>query len=265
MKSAAKTRLRELVRGAVQSRPTLPYVHSTDVYRFLEIIDSGQIKATPCSVFKGESLVYFFYGRPAYRPNNDEEPTSLSHYLPVCLILKNGADIPIHRIFPFDSGAFAAGMYTNALHRNMKIEDFELAPNNTTPGRLIELFYGNTDNYLQSTPKLNLKFGAMELEAQSYHALISTRLSRTVDNRVSGIEIQTDHTVRASHIEAAIVPTSLYNDESILNLCKGIGITLIPYRTIDATRPAEYTSAITDHCHSYFSQSQPLHADTQDA
>jgi len=136
----ARQRLRRLVGRQPAAAPRLPLVHTTDSYRFLNAFEDGELMPKACNVFAGEPLLYFFYGRPSYRVNSNEPPTSLDHYLPVCMLFRAESVQPIKRIFPFDSGACDNELYDNALHRDMNLEDFGLEPSPDTPGRVISFF-----------------------------------------------------------------------------------------------------------------------------
>ena len=146
-----KDRLKRLVRAAPSAEPLLPLTHLTDAYRFENARLSDELQPRGCKVF-GEPLLYLFYGRPSYRVHADEEPSGLEHYLPVCILFRN-CDVPSpKRVFPFDSGAFAAGRYGDAMHRDMELEDFCLEAHPSTPGRIISLFFGSIEAYLSSEP-----------------------------------------------------------------------------------------------------------------
>jgi len=146
MKKDAKPRERfkKLVNTQRPITPHLPLVHSTDVYAFSDIVSGKSLSPSPCSVFDGEMLTYLFYGRPSYRPNINEEPTSLGHYLPIVIIFKPNWLSEIKRIFPFDSGAFSRGFYKHFIHKMMSLEDFELDTDPETPGRVVSQFYART-------------------------------------------------------------------------------------------------------------------------
>jgi len=111
-----RQRLKRLINSQQAATPILPLLHTTDVYRFTNVLEDGQLEPRACPVFKGEPLLYFFYGRPSYRANPKEEATGLDHYLPVCLLFRAQNVTPIKRIFPFDSGGFDAQLYSDADH-----------------------------------------------------------------------------------------------------------------------------------------------------
>jgi hypothetical protein len=145
-----KNRFGKLISQQKVAKPPLPLVHSTDVYRFRNALDDGELQPRACTVFVGEPLLYFFYGRPSYRVSSDQDAASLDHYLPVCLLFRSGSITPIKRVFPFDSGGFAKALYADAMHVDMKLEDFLLESDPETPGRVISLFFESVEQYLRA-------------------------------------------------------------------------------------------------------------------
>jgi hypothetical protein len=134
--SMPRRRLRNLINSQHSAKPVLPLVHTTDVYRFSNVLDDGRLEPRECPVFDKEPLLYFFYGRPSYRANSKEAATALDHYLPVCLLFRSSVVNPIKRIFPFDSGGFHDELYADAFHKDMKLDDFGLEPDINTRGRV---------------------------------------------------------------------------------------------------------------------------------
>src|SRR5947208_1670210 len=57
-------RLNEFLSSSnLPSALNLPWAHSTAASNLMDIIADGKIVATPCNVFRGEKLCYFFIGR----------------------------------------------------------------------------------------------------------------------------------------------------------------------------------------------------------
>jgi hypothetical protein len=179
-----KSRFRAFVKNAPEAKPRLPLVHSTDTYLFEDALQDGEIRPQTCNVFTGEALTYFFYGRPSFRPNADANPSGLVHYFPVCLLFDPNQVTSLKRVFPFDSGAFHHGFYGAYLHKKMKLGDFGLEPDLATPGKLISLFFGSVPSYLTGRSVSGLKFDPSEFEAASYAALVGSRESNAIDNRI---------------------------------------------------------------------------------
>jgi hypothetical protein len=251
-----RRRLRNLIQGQKSALPLLPLVHTTDVYRFTNVLEDERLEPRECDVFKGEPLLYFFYGRPSYRTNTNEGATALDHYLPVCFLFKNKTVSPIKRIFPFDSGGFHKELYADAFHKDMKLDHFGLEPEIDTPGRVISLFFETPDAYLRARSAPSVILDASELEAKSYLAFISQRLSNTMDNRVSGIELQFEGplSIRGA-VEAVVLPDTLYSSPIIESKLAASRIEALLYPQVDRQRPSEYVTKIFDLCFEYYRRS----------
>ena len=247
-----KTRFRSIVNSAEEATPRLPLVHTTDVYKFVDALDSGSVEPRPCEVFNGESLVYMFYGRPSFRSNDGAEPTTMAHYLPVCLLFSLEKCGDIRRIFPFDSGAFDRGMYEAFLHANMKLDDFGLVPDVKTPGKLISKFFGSVTDYMNGRAVSGLNADATQFEAHSYLELVSAKGANSIDSRSSSIEVQLSNSVNISEAVMAIILPSTFLDGEVGGRLKSLGIDMLPYKIIDRMRPSEYVSKMFELCDSYY-------------
>jgi hypothetical protein len=244
-----------LVAEALAAQPTLPLVHGSDAFKFLDAIDDKELRPQQCDVFPGESLLYFFYGRPSYRANGDAEPTSLSHYLPILFILKTNLAATARRIFPFDSGAFGRGFYSAHLHHSMKIGDFGLEVESEAPGKLITTFFGDPSSYLRAEPPPASDLPPEHMEALSYQSIIAARDANSLDSRGAAIEIQSAAAVSlADHVQAVILPASFVEKGSTAAKLKALDIQPIPYMVHGRTRPSEYVTTITDLCYRYYQE-----------
>ena len=78
----------------IPSNPTdlreMPATHKQDWYLAEKTLDYGRIELTECDVF-GESLAYFFYGRPSYCAHQKKGYRGDESYFPVCFILDMNA------------------------------------------------------------------------------------------------------------------------------------------------------------------------------
>jgi hypothetical protein len=247
-----RERLRNLIAAVPPAGPRLPLVHSTDALAIGNMLsDGGKISPQSCPVFEPERLTYMFYGRAAYRPNLNEDPTDLQHYLPVCLIFRETASISIKRIYPFDSGAFQGDFYRSYLHRKMRLGDFLLEADEETPGRIVARFFSDNTNYIMGRQELSEPIDPGQFEAASYASLISSHGANALDSRSGGIEVQTDKEIDlAESVEAAILPSSLARSRVGQEL-RAAGIEIIPYPNLGRMRPNEYTGSIYEKCVAY--------------
>lgn len=248
-----RTRFRELVSEALAAEPTLPLVHGSDAFKFLNALEDGELQPQPCDVFTGEALLYFFYGRPSYRANADAEPTSLAHYLPILLILKTNLAAVARRILPFDSGAFDRGFYSAHIHKSMKLGDFGLEVATDTPGRVVSAFFGDPASYLRAEPQPALDVPPEQMEAVSYRSIVASRDANSLDSRGAAIEIQTAAPVSlADQVQAVILPAPFIERGTTAAKLKALDILPIPYMVHGRTRPSEYVTTITDLCYRYY-------------
>ena len=248
-----RTRFRELISQAIEAEPTLPLVHGSDAFKFMNAIEDGELRPQPCDVFTGESLLYFFYGRPSYRANADAEPTSLTHYLPILMILKTNLAEVARRILPFDSGAFQRGFYSTYLHHSMKLGDFGLEVAADTPGKMVSAFFGDPPAYLRAEARPGLDLPPEQMEAVSYRSIVSARDANALDSRGAAIEIQTAKPVSlADQVQAVILPAPFIESGATATKLSALDIVPIPYMVHGRSRPSEYVTTITDLCYRYY-------------
>ena len=115
--------------------------------RWNEILLARQLCVSRCEVFRGDHLLYLFYGRPAYRPKNDDK-TSLELWRALITFVINQAAINhIARIFPFDSGAYATGRYAPYIEAQFSVEEFQLPSEATIPQKIVGAFFGTNSDY----------------------------------------------------------------------------------------------------------------------
>jgi hypothetical protein len=247
-----KTRFRKLVDEKSEAAPRLPMVHTTDSYIFQDVLDEGKLQPQDCPVFFGEKLTYLFYGRPSFRPHVDEQPTSLKHYFPVCIIFKPDRIPDISRVFPFDTGAFQEGFYRSYLHSKMKLGDFGLEPDIASPGKLITLCFGTVPAYLAAKPDTAPNLDVANFEVESYLAMIHSKEGNSVDSRGSGVEVQTRDDLSLAACAAAVILPSGFADGSTGRRLQSMGIDILPYKAYERFRPNEYTSAMSTICFQYY-------------
>jgi hypothetical protein len=224
---------------------SLPFTHATDAYTLREVVDTGRLTASDCSVFLGEKLLYFFLGRAAYRANNEIDANSLIAYAPICFVLSSKTAIKPKRIFPFDSGGFSHGLFAESMHHRMHKEDFQLDPDMSSPRRLINVFFETNKRYCDNNPMAELEISRMEFEAESFHTLITDRQRNTYDDRVSCIEIEVGHdVVLKGAVEAIVLPGILCDDAELMDKIKEWGATPLPYSVINRFKPSKYVATV---------------------
>jgi hypothetical protein len=191
---------------------SLPCFHSCDAMRFRGILDSGVLKTHECKVFNGEKLLYLFYGRPAYK-SNDNLSHQQNHSMPIVFVIRNSVDVNAKRVCPFDTGAFKNGLFEQYMHRDMKVEDFLLSPGQEGIRKTIAYFFGSNVNYFFGRAKPEIICDELDFEVQAYHSLIRSIIPQLADDRKASIEIQLDHEIQLTQetIQAVICPSHFTN------------------------------------------------------
>ncbi len=227
--------------------PLLPFVHTTDAWTLHRVLTSELLEPSECPNFK-EPLLYLFYGRPSYRPNAKEMPSSMSFMAPVCFVLRPESLRAVVRIFPFDSGAFLSGLFNDFLHPRMTVTEFALEPEPQSPARVVNRFFRSNENYYFSKPTDDIYRAPFAFAVESYSAIIRQQSKASVDDRGSTIEAQTSAPIRLEPgaALAIIFPGCFLDDVSFVAKLALWDVTPITYDIFPRMRPSEFTALIFD-------------------
>lgn len=236
----------QAVRNAQASPQALPLTHLTDGYHLRSITEGGHLEPSQCHVF-GEPLLYFFYGRPAYRVAANLPSNGFEAYWPICFLMRPAA-VSTKRIYPFDSGAFHTGRFGNFFHRDMIKEDFELDVDPTMPARLLNLFWPDAKSYFDNRGALAPDFNVIDFELKSYAEIIRAKSNEGFDERNSAIELQTDVPVPLEgNILAVILPIDFADQKTRAHFEK-LGALVLPFNTVGRQGATEMVGQIYDLC-----------------
>lgn len=233
--------------------PVMPLVHVCDCHALRSIIINGQLQPAMCNVYS-ESLLYFFYGRPSYRVNNGDLPVNIPALFPSCLIIDPALVSDIKRIYPFDTGAFKAGLYSGLVHKNSKCDDYIFDNNLLFIQKYIGLFYNSNKNYYDGRPVITLpSLPPMGFELQALLNLISQKSASAVDDRGFTIEIQSGSAARfsAGLVKAIVIPESVLEDEKLSNYVYDNEVEVITYGGFRA-EPSHLTTVIISKVRDYY-------------
>lgn len=229
----------------------LPFLHSCEGYNGEKIIRSNELRATSCKVFD-KDLLYFFYGKPSY-PVGEKNQTKRTDdlYCPVCFIV-NPKKVPIYRVFPFDSGAFDGNRYKDFLHRDMKIEDFELENNIDAILSYIAAVFGDNKGYIEGVA---CKKDSDYLEIESFLNLLNAKGSFDIDERANTVEIISKESVNIKDVvECIILPEKLMERKEIFWFINKNNITYKTYVVRKFTLPMRYNETIFNLVMEYLSE-----------
>lgn len=223
----------------------LPLLHTCDAFTLRAILQSKELTPQMCDVFKS-NLLYTYYGVPSYRLNYNNATVNSAYY-PICIILDSSKIDGIHKIYPFDSGAFvkADSIIKDFFHHRTKVEDFELEGTIDSAKKVIKTFYESNENYIEEKPK-EIDFSHFDFEASGYKNLISNTQNSPIDNRASSIEVIFDKCVHLNKdtVKQLIIPNCFKDDKKIMELLEEYNIfDPIGYSTFRG-KPSEYYSIL---------------------
>jgi hypothetical protein len=224
----------------------LPAVHTTEYSRLGAIQATNKLQPTECKVFN-EPLLYFFYGRPAYRDANQIKPTRDVGFYPVCFVIR--PDVVFRkakRLYPFDSGASQRGLYEPAVDRKDALVEFKLLATAESARRLVKGFFETGEKYLSNKSLQGLVFEPSEGKAKSYYHLINGGGNPDCDDRCSALEIQVAECMDLRRgIMAVVLPTCFLEDASLAHaLLSEWRAQPLTYDAVVGMRPIEFHSTI---------------------
>lgn len=189
----------------------LPSFHSCEAYVGMKIIKAGKLQPRQCDVMN-KKVTYFFYGKPSYIvaekfPNKKE----LS-YLPVCFIVDT-TKIPIYKAYPFDTGGFAAGLYSGIFHRDVDLNSYEIDNNILSIRKYVSVMFENNINYINGNV---VSREARNMDIYSLSKLITSEGDIRFDERANTIELSTEkETELSTSLKCIIMPKNLLRDKEI--------------------------------------------------
>ncbi len=238
----------------------LPACHTTDGFRAREIMKSSRIEPKECNVFKGEKLLYFFYGRPSFRLSDIQNATSLNSYWPVTFLFRSDIVSP-KRIFPFDTGAYYHDRFNNFFREEMNLDVFEMEKTVTAIPRFIKFFYDSNENYYlgKTITGLENTIPNTFFELESYYELIKNRGINEADDRSSAVEIQTAEgiTLTKDCIELIIAPQIYFDDENFRDSLVEYAQKIVGYQT-SRGNPREFHMTIFHKVQEHLQSKQSL-------
>lgn len=229
-------------------------VHCTTVGTGLSALTVGALEPRACPVY-GDDLLYFFYGRPAFKPAAGLGASNIVDYAPICLVLDPTVIVQAARILPFDSGGFAR--YQQLIGPGLPLNDFELGVDRQTPRRLIKAFYQTPRNYYDQAPTLrDADIPLSGRTARAYARLIADPAIRETDDRCGTIEVQVSKAVPLKDaLRAIVAPAVLFDDPEIQEAIKTCpGVSLLPYSTFGRFSPEGLTYALYDRVNDFHLQ-----------
>jgi hypothetical protein len=249
---------RWLLKQEIFDDDLLPLTHVTSCITARKIIRDGFVKPIRCDVI-GDTVAFFFYGRPAFRVNNDEV-VKLESASPFCFVFSPKLIEKAKDIYAFDTGAFAKRLYNNVLHEGFELESFSLGDDSSMPNRLIARVFADKSSYIRGDCSKIVDVSYIsaphEFEARAYLKLLSSPGRNEPDDRVSAIEVQIASQVDVKQNLLAIsLPHTLCgldDKPDWLAELEQERIHLLPYMFVPGRPPEHYHSILEQSVHSYY-------------
>lgn len=199
--------------------PRLPLTHCTKSEYFFDMVQERVLAKRQCRVFN-EELVYLFYGRPCYRPYRLEENTSLAAFRPVAFIFKPDIDVSIKRVFPFDTGAFSAGLYEQFIPANAQLDNFQIEPSLDAASRSVSFFFRSNKSYYLGKTASTAVAPPTNLTVSSLLGMFRAQGLSKIDDRKSAIEIQSAGSIKldAASVMAICMPGDYCEDDQLYRI-----------------------------------------------
>jgi hypothetical protein len=208
----------DYVRRQRPSPRELPLVHTTECHHLDSIVKSQSLNPRHCGVFK-EPLLYFFYGRPAYRDPSKNAPMKDISFCPICFVFRTGDRVPVKRVFPFDTGASQKplALYEPQVPAADALLKFSVSAAIESARRIVRAFFVTDGNYFAGRARVGLGFTPGEVDAKAYYDLINGGGSSDCDDRRSAIEVQSSATIDLrGQLLAIVMPTSFLENRQLM-------------------------------------------------
>ncbi|HEV7342491.1 MAG TPA: hypothetical protein VGN68_12725 [Sphingopyxis sp.] len=232
-----------------QSR-LLPITHVTSTISAERIIDENKMSLPEkCDGEFKDPLLYFFYGRPAYRLRPGSS-ISLEAACPSCFIFNPRMIDRCHYIHAFDTGAYFNRMYSHVLTEDFRVDDFSLEADPARINRLISATFEDEEAYLDADRSKLRKIDDVtqpwELQGRAYLTLLASPGRNEPDDRICSIEVGfRDPILLDENLLGVVVPHTLWMGNSkapILMALADKGVKIGTYRFIVGRHP-EYLQA----------------------
>jgi hypothetical protein len=172
---------------------------------------TGNLEAKPCKYF-GEKLLYFFFGRPAYRLRDGNDKSDQITRSPFVFVLNPDYVVPKY-VFPFDSGAALSGKYSGE-DPTLTLLDYELDASVDGARRHLNWAFDSVDDYLNGRLKADILSDVDEFESSvrgyvtiAHQATKSINYVDLYDDRAASIELSTAKNIDIKKaVDLAIIP-----------------------------------------------------------
>lgn len=237
---------RLIAKGSNSLPNALCLVHGTTAFNLRQILRDDILTPKYCDVIK-ETVVFTFYGRPAYRISTSGQSLYETLKAPVYILLKENLFRDAITGYPFDSGAFGLELYQRFVDDELALDSFKFSPSEDAVKCLVECYFENNARYVRNSPLAipAVEEGAFEATALG-KVLARKNVDDRLDDRASTIEIGLSNNIPISNanIEAVILPQQLADSGDIGDVLKEKNIQVYFYDFVNGYSWDQYTALI---------------------
>lgn len=221
----------------------LPLIHTSRCEFLPEIVGDRALQPRHCDVFS-QSLIYLFYGRPAYRSTRGARSGDPMVLCPVCFVFKPQS-IPVFKdVYACDTGAVANGIFEPDIHPS-DLPSLKLPPQIESARRCVDLLFGGNRQYFFGTVATGKTFDPDGVASRFYSLQLKAGPSN-YDDRKGTIEVQVAQPAPlAGSLLFVVLPREFLDDPAIREaLLVDWNCDPIPYPTFRGSAPQEYYSVV---------------------
>ncbi|MEO5333719.1 MAG: hypothetical protein H7839_17035 [Magnetococcus sp. YQC-5] len=179
---------------------------------------------------------------------------------PICLILHPDLLQETASLYPFDTGAFMAGIYNDWFscikdqdERKQTCRNYELQPTADIASRFVVAFFGTNEAYHDSNHLKELEKPANGAEVSAYFDMIQNNAPSKEDDRPATLEVSFTKIIEINkkNVLCVVLPKIERGIEPIINELKLNGIPFIFYYAPKG-KPSEFTGALRQKIHDIF-------------
>src|SRR5262249_24687405 len=187
------TSFRTLITSHPGLTEELPLIHTSRCEFLSNIATTHALEPQPCGVFR-ESLVYLFYGRPAYRSNKGSKGGESIALCPICFVFKpRTVSQAVYRIFPYDTGAVVGDRFNPELQAS-DLTELALESQIDCARRFVSFMFERNSDYFLGKVETARSFMPGSVESRFYKLLIRDG-PVDYDDRKSAIEVQVNQAI----------------------------------------------------------------------
>lgn len=246
--------LKEFIKSGPPIKPVMPLVHIMDSCDFDTLMAQSHPSLLPrtCKVFN-ENLLYFFYGKAAYRANSGKGMFANAN-APIVIITNSTQCAPFKRVLPFDSGAFHGKRFSSKINSSISLDQYLLECNLESAQNVIGSFYHSNDDYFRGRFKRGIDIPRKAHGVTAYYRLISEE-SADYDDRCSSIELQIEHQIPLDKdkLLGLILPATYRSESEIDSLIMMTNAQVRYYDLYFQTKVDEYMISLRGHLRDIFS------------